>query len=365
VKVNDFIDDIGDVLQEDFVRSPLWTRTQLLGYVRQMLYEMSVRTMLVDRTRINLVDGSTGEFTAPSDFQSGYYLQFNRAMVDLVKYGDLEYSSQTWALNGTGATPTAATVFGGGETATIRMVPVPSTVTGAFASGTVSTLTLADSGGTVWTVTCNGGRLVTTVGGSSGLSIVLRGATTQWTLGIDTLGQLVTTVNVGGTVSTVYLTDTSTSEPMDVYTNDSGEIVTKTLAYGIITQLLLGTTAQTLTTGTNSTSAEYGVVVDLYATGVSTTPEHVARLDGPVGEIVVTRTSDYSAELWYKAHMVDVLTVESELWLSTPFLAMLKHGVLSLAFAHNGDGQDMMKANLLRKLFDSECEAIKRMFNKV
>ena len=365
MKVNDFIDDIGDVLQEDFVRAPLWTRTQLLGYVRQVLYEMSVRTMLIDRSRIALVDSTTGEFTAPGDFHNGYYLQFNRAMVDLVKYGDLEYSSQTWALNGTGVTPTAATIFGGGETAAIRMVPVPSTVTGAFGSGTISTLTLADSGGTVWTVTCTGGELVTTVGGSMGLSIIVRGLTTQWTLGVDTLGRLTTTVNVGGTVSTVYLTDSSTTEPMDVYANDTGEIITKSLAYGIITQLLLGTTAQTLTTGTNSSNAEYGVVVDLYATGVSTTPEHVGRLDSPVGEIVVTRTSDYSAELWYKAHLEDVLTIESELWLSTPFLAILKHGVLSLAFEHNGDGQDLIKSRLLRKLFDSECEAIKRMFNRV
>ena len=364
MKVNDFIDDLGDVLQEDFVRAPLWTRTQLLGYVRQMLYEMSVKMMLVDRSRINLVNGTTGEFTVPGDFHSGYYLQFNRAFVDLVKYGDLEYASQTWALNSTG-TPTAATVFGGGDTATVRMVPVPSTVTGAFGSGTISTLTLADSGGTVWTVTSDGGALVTTVGGASGLSIILRGTTTQWTLGVNTLGQLITTLNVGGTVSTIYLTDTSTSEPIDVYANDSGVVVTKSLAYGIITQLLLGATAQTLTTGTNSTNAEYGVVVDLYATGVSTTPEHVGRLDSPVGEIVVTRTSDYSAELWYKAHFEDVPTVESELWLSTPFLAVLKHGVLALAFGHNGDGQDLVKAKLMRKLFDSECEAIKRMFNKV
>lgn len=364
MKVDDFITDVGEVLQEDFTYAPLWTREQLLGFTRQALREMAFKTALVDKSRMFLVGGSTGEFSTPADFHSGYYLQFNRAMVDIVKYGDLEFVSQTWALAATDTTPLAATVFGSGDNATIRLVPVPSTVTGAFESGVLSTVTVGVAGAT-WTVTCTDGELITTAGAGSPVTVVIRGLSgTQWTLSANAVGELTTTADVGSTITTVYLTDTSTGEPMDVYATVDGRLVTKSLAYGVITRLLLGTTTQSLTTGTNSSNAEYGVLVDLYAMGVSTTPEHTARLSGPVGEVVVTRTADYAAELWYKSTFDDVTTVEGELFLSTPFLAILKHRVLSMAYECDCDGQDLIKAKVLNSLFDSECLAMKRMFNR-
>ena len=364
MKVSDFITELGEVLQEDFTYAPLWTKAQLLGFTRQVLREMSTKMLIADRSRIMLVDGTTGEFSVPADFHGGYYLLFNRAFVDIVQYGDLEFASQTWALNSTATTPLAATVFGSGDATTVRLVPVPSTATGAFAAGTVSSVLLADSGGVVWTVSVTNRELVTTIAGASGASILLGGPTTIWSLGINTSGQLVTTAAVGEG-STVYLADSVDGVTVLVGVNDDGELVTSlTDAYGGVVKLLLDDVEQTIIAGANSSNAEYGILVDLYATGVSTTPAHTARLTGPVGEVILTRTADYSAEMWYKAHFEDVLTQESELFLSTPFLAVLKHGVLALAYEHDTDGQDLVKAKLLKSLFESECTAIKRMFNR-
>ena len=364
MKVSDFITELGEVLQEDFVYAPLWTKAQLLGFIRQALREMSTRTMMADKSRIVLVDSATGEFSVPADFHAGYYLLFNRAFVDIVQYGDLEFASQTWALGSTATTPLAATLFGSGDTTTVRMVPVPSTATGAFSAGTVTSVTLTDSAGVVWTVSVTGRELVTSVAGASGLNLLLKSTSFVWSLGVDTLGRLTTTLSAGAG-STVILADTTDGLTMSLGVNDDGELVTSAAyTYGGIVKLTLDDVVQDISAGANSTNANYGILVDLYATGVSTAPTHTARLTGPVGEVMITRTSDYSAEMWYKAHIEDVLTTESEIFLSTPFLAVLKHGVLALAYEHETDGQDLVKAKLLKSLFESECTAIKRMFNR-
>jgi len=116
--------------------------------------------------------------------------------------------------------------------------------------------------------------------------------------------------------------------------------------------------------GTNSTNANYGVVVDAYATGVSIAPAATVRLDGPFGVSVITRTSDSSAMLWYKGEVFPVSSVDSELLVSTAFHPVIKHGLLALAYASDNEGRDVDKAKLLRSVFEAECDIIKRMFSR-
>ena len=36
MKVEDFLTDLGDVLQEDYVTNPVWTKAEVFGYVQQV-----------------------------------------------------------------------------------------------------------------------------------------------------------------------------------------------------------------------------------------------------------------------------------------------------------------------------------------
>lgn len=364
MKVNSLITQLGDLLQEDFTNAPLWTRAELHGYLRQIIRDFSVRTAIIDKSLIRIVDNTTGEADMPSDFDNAFYILFDQHYLDLVQLSELDFVDGDWMLGGTGASPAAATVFGSGNQSRIRFVPVPATVSGSFGSGVVSVPTLADSGSVVWTVSATAlGALVTTTLGTSGLTLVIAGPTTYWDLGINTLGKLTLTTSASVSADVVYVIDTS-SITWRLTATDMGQLITTDISVGLLASARLGTTYQTFSAGANSTNANYGVVVDTYATGVSTTPSDVLRLDSPFGTTLFNRTSNNAADVWYKGHLKDVLTLESEIYLSDSMLPVIKHGVLSLAFGHEGDGQDFKKAKILSAIFMTECDAIKNLFGQ-
>ena len=138
----------------------------------------------------------------------------------------------------------------------------------------------------------------------------------------------------------------------------SGRLLTTPYTYGLIVAAALAGTSQTF-------NQEYGIVVDAYATGVSTTPSDVIRLDAPRGTSLHNLTADESAMLWYKGTLDDTPTEQSELWLNDVFVTVLKRKVLSLCYNHDYSGRDVAKSKLLDMIFKSECAAIKRMFQRV
>lgn len=364
MKVNNFLVEIGDILQEDFSYEVLWTKTELLYYLAQVIREFSMLTGVVDRSRVRLVNATTGEATVPSDFNRAYYILFDQHYKDIVQVSELDFIDDDWLIGGTATTPQASTVFGSGSNAKIRFVPVPSTVTGAYGSSVITTPTLADSGSVVWTLTVSTlGAIVSSIVGTSGLTIVLSGPSTYWDLTISTAGVLITTASAATAGDTIYLV-ASNSIIWSVLTTDLGVIDTKAISYGLAVHTTLDDVDQTFTAGDNSTNANYGVIVDTYATGVSTTPDAVARMNSPIGITIYDRTSDDAAFIWYKGHVEPVPTIDSELFLSGALLPIVKHGVLSLAFSHDGDGQDLNKAKILRAIFIAECTAVKQMFER-
>ena len=363
MKVNDFLIEIGDMLQEDFSYEVLWTKAELLYYLAQVIREFSMLTGVVDRSRIRLVDATTGEATVPSDFNRAYYILFDQHYKDIVQVSELDFIDDDWLIGGTATVPQASTVFGSGSNAKIRFVPVPSTVIGAYGASVITTPTLADSGSVVWTISITIlGALSSAIAGASGQTIVLIGPTTFWDLSISATGVLSTAASTAIAGSTIYITDAN-SVVWSVIVSDTGVIIAKPL-YGLAVHATLDGVDQTFTTGANSTNANYGVIVDTYATGVSTTPDAVARVNSPVGITIYDRTSDDAAFVWYKGHVEPVPTIDSELFLSSALLPIVKHGVLSLAFSHDGDGQDLNKAKTLRAIFIAECTAVKQMFER-
>ncbi|MBU2249835.1 MAG: hypothetical protein KKD77_24020, partial [Gammaproteobacteria bacterium] len=365
MQVSDFITEVGDMLQEDFTYAPLWTKAELIKYLKVVLREFSFRTMLYDKDSIRLVNATTGEADMPSDFITAYYARFHNAMVDIVQLPELEYASPTWMLNTTGTSPQAATVFGSGDNAVMRFVPVPSVVSGAFASNIIYPLTLADAGGVVWTVSTFNGALETTVGGASGLSIVLAGPTTYWDLGVSVAGVLTTTASASTAGQTVYALDTGTNAVVySLRVSDTGVLNTQSLSYGITVGLFVDDTLQNFFAGDNSTNADYGVLVDLYATGVSTTPTSVGRASRPTGDLIYSRTSDHSAHVVYKARIPDISTINDELYVCSAMIPFLKYGVLALALSKEGDGQDLKRAAVFRSAFMGGCDSLKRFFGR-
>jgi len=364
VKVSSFIDELGDMLQEDFSVAALWTKNELLGYLRFTLEEFAVRTRIIDKQSIKTVNATSGELDVPLDFLVAYYVKFNQRHVDLVELGELDFISASWAIGTTGATPKGASVFGTGDNAVIRMVPVPSVVS-SNAPGVSTSLVMSDSTGSVWAITVNTGEMVATASSGTTTAPVLEGPSTFWNLTIDTVGELDTSASAASVTSSdlINLTDTDGSNIVwRPGTNDLGEIVTTNRSYGLIIQASLGGTTQAFSAGDNSGNVDYGVVVDGYAAGVSTTPSDVLRLDGPVGVSLYDRTADNSADLWYKGRVSDVTSLQGEIFLGSSFLGILKHGVLSMAFSHEGDGKDADKAKLFRQIFISECAAVEQLF---
>ncbi len=125
MKVSSYVVELGDILQEDFTYAPLWTKAELLGYLRLVLREFSARTLLADKRYLQLVNTTTGEVGLPDGFNQAYYARYHDAMVDLVKFGDLDFVDDSW-IAGDQSTPTAATIIGAGTNAVVRGAPGPS-----------------------------------------------------------------------------------------------------------------------------------------------------------------------------------------------------------------------------------------------
>ena len=66
--------------------------------------------------------------------------------------------------------------------------------------------------------------------------------------------------------------------------------------------------------------------------------------------------------MWYKGSHRDLGGYYSDIWLSGGFMPVLKHGVLALAFGHDGDGKDTEKAELFKNIFFAECTSIRGIF---
>ncbi|MBU2177482.1 MAG: hypothetical protein KJ556_20510, partial [Gammaproteobacteria bacterium] len=156
--------------------------------------------------------------------------------------------------------------------------------------------------------------------------------------------------------------DTSTSAIWTISTDDLGVLETISVSYGLTTQVRLDGVDQTITQIDVTQDDNYGIIVDAYATGVSTTPDSVIRINEPVGMVLYDRTSDDSMDLWYIGHGGNITTIEDELFISGAFIPIIKHGILALAYGHESDGQDLKKYKLLTGIFTAECDAVKRIF---
>jgi len=360
MRVNEFLDIAGNYLQEDFSTSPVWTKDELLGCVRQVYRQFCVLTGLVDKTEIRLINGTTGEADVPKDFESLYFAQHEQRHLDIVKLDELDFVSGTW-LGGTTGTPNAVSVIGSGDNAAVRYVPVPSSV---WAGGSDSTLDMTavylTGGGNQYLVDVVDGILRTTLAvGADNYPVIASPSGNRFMLLVTTNGELHTfAMPVGTAVDYVGLTDASSDLIWELTCTDSGELVT-TPEYahiGLATAALIdNATYQDFDT-------EYGIVVDMYADGSTTSPAYVGRVNSSRGLSLYAYTSDEAGMLWYKGALPELGSLYSELKLSSGFLPVILHGVLSLAYAHNGDGRDPQKAELLSQVFIAECEAIKRGF---
>jgi len=365
MRVNEFLDIVGDYLQEDFSMNPVWPKDTLFGVVSQMYQQFCTLTGLIDKTEIRLINGTTGEMDVPKDFESGYFVQHEQKHVDIVEHDELDFVSGTW-LGGTTGTPKAATVIGSGDSAVIRFVPRPSAVYGGGIIGGTVGLTLGVDG-VYYSVTTNAGVLVTTAGASA------PGATPKlvdslgvfWLLSVNSSGVLVTSLSTGPASVVTLSDDTGTGIEWVVTVSTTGELITKPVdfTYGLETSALVDNlTFQDFASDGSGASAELGVIVDAYAQSSATTPDYTCRVNSSRGLILYAYTSDEAGMVWYKGILPELNNLYSEIKLSTGFMPVLLHGVLSIAFSLDCDGRDLQKAELLGQVFVAECEAIKRGF---
>lgn len=359
MKVDDFIIEVGHVLQEDFTYAPLWTKAELLKYVQKTVDEFAEKTLMVDAPYISLVGGATGEATVPQRFRSCYYNKYNDQPVDLVNISELDFVSQTWTTAATATTPLAATVYGAGDNAVVRYVPRPNT------GLSITSVVIADTGGNAWTVTVTTGALVTTAGGTAS-TVLVPGTSQAWTLGATLLGALTTTAAGVVPTNTIVLTDSDGSGNLWelTCTADGVLVTTQFKYYGTVVWLTVDGVDQVFTSGSGVTSVNYGILVDMYATGTSTTPSYTGRLSDPYGTTNIVRGSSFAADLWCKLGSFQTLTLESLMPVSTAFLPVIKHGVLALAYSKPFEGRDSVKAKLLRTIFVAECETLKRIYGR-
>jgi hypothetical protein len=304
----------------------------------------------------------------PKDFESLYFAQYEQTHLDIAELDELDFVSGTW-LSGTTGTPKAVSVIGSGDGAVVRYVPVPTSVWDGGASYIFSGTPGMTLGilGTYYDVTCNAGQLVTTSGATPpGDNPVIAGPTTTWLVYINVDG-VMCTMTSSSSASSWGVYDTSGSGLVWLVTcTDNGELVTTPSygdGYGLATSALLDNgTFQDFDTDGTGASEEYGVIVDAYASGVVTNPEAIVRANTYRGLSLYAYTSDEAGMLWYKGALPELGSVHGELVLSEGFIPVVLHGLLSMAYGLNGDGQDLQKAGLLSKVFVAECEAIRRGF---
>lgn len=365
MKVDDFLTDIGDILQEDYTTSPVWTKAEVFGYIKQALKMFCQMTQLFDKSENILVNGTTGEAPVPEDYEHSYFIQFNQLMQDAVSLNDLDFVQDGW-LSGTSGTPKAASILGSGSGSAIRFAPVPSSVYDGGPTATPTAGLVISDGGSNWTVTCNHGILVTTAGGVTPTTPVIEGPSTYWDLTISNVGILATTASTSTTPDDISLVDSlGGSNDWLVRCTDTGVIYTETVYtnYGIgVAAMLDYGDYQDFNSGGGVVSANYGIIVDAYADSLTTTPSSMIKVNGPVGLSLFCRTNTEAATVWYKGSHRDLGSYYHEIWLYGGLFPILKHGVLALAYAQDGDGRDDQKAELFKNIFFAECTSIRGIF---
>ena len=364
MRVEDFLTDIGDVLQEDYTTNPVWTKAEVFGYIKQALKMFCQLTQLFDKVENRLVSGTTGEAAVPEDFEQSYFIQFSQLMKDAVSLEDLDFVEDGW-LSGSTGTPVSASVVGSGSGSVVRFAPVPSSVyDGGPTATSTSGLTISD-GGVDWLVRTLSGVIQTVATPGTPTTPVIAGPTTYWDLTISVAGVLIMTLSASTTADVIGLQDANTTNIYwQLSCTDSGVLVTTPTYENIgigVSALLDNVIYQEFTAG-GSANANYGVIVDAYADDTSTTPADIARVDSVYGVSLFGRTNTKAATVWYKGSHRDLDTYYNEIQLSPGLVPVLKHGVLALAFGHDGDGRDAEKSELFKNIFFAECTSIRGIF---
>lgn len=363
MKATDLLDEIGEQIGEDFSHSPLWTKAELVKDLRVVVGLFGELTQLVDRCRVCLVNYNTGESIMPTDFGQVFFGQYSQQHLDLVALGETEFLSETWPKDTTGS-PKGITSWGQGLNGRVRFIPVPTTVEVPVGTGTaVSSITLND-GVSDWDVECDNGVLVTSAGTGTAETYVVEGYGLYWDLTVNTSGVLVLTASSSTTSSEIVFKDAShAGRNWAVAATLSGELWTEYAqgGYGVCTGVIVEESGVDTYQDMNS---DYGIVVDAYADGVATSPEHCVKVDKAFG--VVQFGSQYTGEatIWYKGLPQEVENLYSEIVISDGLLPIVKHGLLARAYAKDGDGQDLQKSKLLAAVFLSECRAVRDTFGK-
>jgi hypothetical protein len=364
MKATELIDEVGELLGEDFSNNPLWSKVELLKDLKVIVQLFGELTLLVDRCSVRLLDYNTGEMTLPGDFGQMYFGQYSQDFLDVVDLGETEFLDTLWAAQGK-EVPQGITTWGIGGDAKGKVIPVPTTIEVPAGSGSaVASIGVADSGAGVWTVVCTNGVLVTSSGGSASAVQVVEGFGNYWDLGVSTSGELTLTASSSTTSSDLVLEDTILGGINWSITAGLGGVLVSDLAQGgpgVLTGLIVSEGGVDTYQDFNS---DYGILVDAYATGVSVSPEHVVKVSSDYGFTLYG--SQYLGEgtVWYKGLPQDVHDLFSEVVISDGLLPIIKHGVLARALAKDGDGQDLDKSKFLANVFLSECGAIKDTFGK-
>jgi len=364
MKAGELIDEVGELLGEDFTYSPLWTKAEILLDLQVVIRMFGELTNIVDRCRTCLVDYTTGEVIVPDDFKGLYFGQYSQEFLDLVDLNETEFLAEAWIADGTG-TPQGLTTWGSGDDAKVRVIPVPTTIEVPGGGGTGVASVLVSDGASVWTVTCSEGVLISTLAGATADAVqVVYGYGSYWDLGITTDGELTLTASSSTTASNLVLTDIAGDGREWAVTAELGGVLQTDLGQwgpGVCTGILVSEsgvdTYQTF-------NQDEGIVVDVYATGVSTSPEHVGKLSDDYGMVQYGDQYLGEATLWYKGLPKDVHSLYTELEISVGLLPVIKHGLMSRLLAKDGDGQDKEKSKLLGHIFLSECFALQDTFGK-
>lgn len=362
MNVNDFLDEIGDILQEDFSYAVLWTKLELFKILKLVLREFSQRALIADKHVMRTVNGTTGEADLPEDFNQAYYAMFNQVQTDMMSVGDLDFTDGDWVKNGKG-TPVSASIIGAGTDARIKFVPVPSSVATGI-DGATTSLGIKDTNDDVWDLTLNYGVITMTIDVGATPADYSTGAIfkspggTKYQITIDTSGVLSSALSYDASDYVYYLIqdeDEETSYHLRV--TAAGVIKTINYSYGLTVRVDINGVNQDM-------SGDHGTIVNAYVGAPASASVDSMYVDAPIGTIVHGLMSENSGYIWYKGLVQDPLTTESELFMSGGLRAIITHGVLSRAFAKDGEGKDSQKAALLKYIFEFECESVKRLFQR-
>ena len=366
MKAKELVEEIATMLGEDFEYAPLWTEVELFKELQVVLRLFGELTQLADRCQVCLVDYTTGEVDLPEDFGQLYFGQFSQEFMDVVDLNELEFLSETWMADSRGG-PKGMTVWGQGGRSKARFVPVPSTVE-VFAGGGsgVDEIVIASSpGGVLWKVVCTSGVLVSSSTASAASAVqVIEGYGSYWNLGITDAGELTLSASSSTTESNLVFNDSVGNGQLWAVNAELGGVLDTQYAQwgpGVCVGVLL--TKDGVDTYQDF-NGDYGIVVDAYADGVGTTPDHVIKLESDYGFVQYCGQYEGCGTMWYKGLFRRLYSLYNEVMVNDGLLPVIKHGVLARAWAKEGDGQDLQKSKLMSMVFVNECKALKNSFGK-